>query len=332
MDSQITRIINKALDGNVLDEKEIVALLSVERLSEEAFAIQQAGRTFTSALCDGKAEIHCHVGLDASPCPSDCQFCSFAASAKIFTKPFRLPLEKVLEEVRTFEEAGVNAIYLVTTVRYGEEDFLETAKAVKKSLTKDIPVIANIPDFDSDYAKELKNIGIEGVYHVIRLGEGVYTRCKVDVRLNTIKAAQDAGLVVGNCIEPIGPEHTPEELTEKILLARELGVGFSGAMRRNTLPDTVFSQYGNIPYSRLATTAGAIALATGPDIRGNCTHEPSQLCAQAGCNIMWAERGTSPRDTEAETRRGLSVEDVRNIYFESEWDMHDGPSRFYRGF
>mgnify|MGYP002569203632 CR=1 FL=1 len=60
------------------------------------------------------------------------------------------------------------------------------------------------------------------------------------------------------------------------------------AMRRNTVPGTEFERYGNISYGRLATYAGATALATGPGIRGNCTHEPSQLCGQAGANIMWA--------------------------------------------
>ena len=44
MDTEIIRIINKALDGGLLDKKEIMALLSVENLSPEAFAIQQAGR------------------------------------------------------------------------------------------------------------------------------------------------------------------------------------------------------------------------------------------------------------------------------------------------
>ena len=55
MDTEIIRIINKALDGGLLDKKEIMALLSVENLSPEAFAIQQAGRAFTSQLCGGEA-------------------------------------------------------------------------------------------------------------------------------------------------------------------------------------------------------------------------------------------------------------------------------------
>ena len=329
MDAEIIRIINKALDGGLLDKQEIITLLSVENLSKEAFAIQQAGRAFTAQLCDDEAEIHAHIGLDAAPCPNDCKFCSFAASSKIFRKHEIIPLEKVIDEALAMEAAGANALYLVTTVHYGEEKFLETAQKVRSALKTDIPLIANVPDFDLDYARELKRIGIAGVYHVVRLGEGVITRCKVETRLATMRAAKDAGLALGNCIDPIGPEHTPEEIADLILLAREFDVAFSGAMRRNTVPGTIFEQYGNIPYGRLATYGAATALATGTGIRGNCTHEPSQLVAQAGANIMWAERGTSPRDTETETVRGLSVEQVRSIYFETDWKVHEGPSMFY---
>ena len=112
-------------------------------------------------------------------------------------------------------------------------------------------------------------------------------------------------------------------------MAREFEVGFSGAMRRNTVAGTAFEKYGNIPYGRLATYAGACALATGPGIKGNCTHEPNTLCAQAGANVMWASRGTDPRDTNMDTARGLSVDQVREMYFDTSWKVHKGPSIFY---
>ena len=329
MDSNITRIINKALDGNLLTREEIVDLYSVDYLSPEAFAIEQAGRHLTAELCDGEAEIHAHIGLDATPCPNDCKFCSFAASAKVFRGRNEFSEEQVLADTRDFKEAGVNALYLVTTETYDKEKYLHMMRLVKDEVGDQIPLVANIPDFDLDYALELKAIGVAGVYHVVRFGEGVVTKIPVERRLRTFKAVKDAGLVLGNCIDPIGPEHTPDEIADLIMLAREWEVGFSGAMRRNTIPNTAFSKYGNISYGRLAVYVGACALATGVGIPGNCTHEPSPLTVQAGANIIWAERGSSPRDVTAETTRGLSVDDCREIYRETEWKVHQGPSRFY---
>ncbi|MCI9129968.1 MAG: radical SAM protein [Eggerthellaceae bacterium] len=329
MDHGIVKIIIKALDGTLLTKQEIIQLLSVKNLSPEAFAIQQAGRQFTSELNDGFAEVHAHVGLDAAPCPMNCQYCAFAEVNGVFTEKVTHPVEKIIQDALDLEEAGANAIYLVTTVLYGRKAFLETAARVKEAMKTDVPLVANIPDFGPDYARELANIGVSGIYHVIRLDEGVYTQCKPEMRIKTMEAARDAGLSVGNCIEPIGPEHSPEAIADLIITAREIGVTFSGAMRRTTVAGSVFEQFGDISFGRLATYAGAIALGTGPDVKGNCTHEPSQLCAQAGANIMWASRGTDPRDTTAETTRGYSVAQVRDMWWETDWKVWEGPSRYY---
>lgn len=330
MDKEIVRIINKAFDGTLLTKSEIATLFAVKNLSPEAFAIEQAGRAYTAMLCDDTAEVHAHIGLDAAPCPMDCEFCSFAESNGVFTEKVVYPKENVIASALDFEAAGANALYLVTTLLYKKSDFLETAAEVRYALKTDIPLVANIPDFGSDYAKKLAEVGVTGIYHVIRLDEGVHTKGKLSTRIRTIEAALDAGLKVGNCIEPIGPEHAPEDVAELVITARDLGVSFSGAMRRVTVPGTYFEQFGDLPFGRLAIYAGAIALGTGSDIKGNCTHEPSQLCAQAGANIMWASCGTDPRDTQAETSRGYTVNQVKEMYFETDWKVLEGPSRFYR--
>ena len=329
MDLSIVKIINKALDGTLLSHREIVELLSVKNLSPEAFAIWQAGREFTSTLNDGYAEVHAHIGLDAAPCPMNCQYCSFAEVNGVFTEKVTYPLEKVIQDALDLEAAGANALYLVTTVLYGRRAFLDAAAQVKAALKTNIPLVANIPDFGPDYAREFAEVGINGVYHVIRLGEGKFTSCKPEVRIKTIEAALEAGISVGNCIEPIGPEHSPQEIADLVIIARDLGVAFSGAMRRTTVPGSVFEEHGDISYGRLATYAGAIALGTGASVRGNCSHEPSQLCAQAGANIMWATRGTDPRDTAVESTRGLSVSQVKDIWWETDWKVWEGPSRYY---
>lgn len=329
MDAKVTSAISKALDGGVLSRSEIADLLSVDPLSEEAFYLRYAGRKLTSELNDGYAEVHAHIGLDAAPCPMNCQYCSFAEVNGVFTEKITYPLEKVIQDALEIEEAGANALYLVTTVLYGRRAFLETAAAVKAALKTDVPLIANVPDFGPDYAKELVQAGVSGVYHVIRLDEGIYTQCKPEMRIKTIESALDAGLFVGNCIEPIGPEHSPEAIADLVVTARDLGVSFSGAMRRTTVPGSIFEEHGDITYSRLSDYAAAIALGTGRSIRGNCTHEPSQLCAEAGANIMWASRGTDPRDTVAETSRGFSVAQVKEAWWETGWKVWEGPSRYY---
>lgn len=50
MDTSISKIINRALDGNGLDEQEIAALFKVKDLSEEALVIQYAWRMFGAVV------------------------------------------------------------------------------------------------------------------------------------------------------------------------------------------------------------------------------------------------------------------------------------------
>ena len=66
----------------------------------------------------------------------------------------------------------------------------------------------------------------------MRMGEGKDTKIDPETRLNTFSAAREAGLLLGTCLEPIGPEHSIEEIAEKILVGREAQPCYSGAARR----------------------------------------------------------------------------------------------------
>lgn len=330
MDGTVSRIIDKAFGGGLLTAQEGVELLSWEDASEEAAAVRLAGRRFSEHLLP-KAEIHGQVGLNVGLCPEDCKFCSFAASNRVFTERSEEPLETVVEYARLLEEKGANAVYLMTTATYDQEQFLEYGRAVAGSLERSIPLVANIGDFDYDYARELKKAGFAGVYHVIRMGEGEFTRCSVEQRWRTIHAAQDAGLLLGACVEPIGPEHSPDEIVEKALITREMGARFSGAMRRTAIESSVLAKHGTVSYARMATIVAAVSLITGEGVMGNCTHEPNQLAAFNGANLLWAEVGSNPRDTEGKTEesRGWTVSRCKELLEECGLEVLKGPSRLF---
>ncbi len=329
MEKDIATIINKALDGTDLCEHEIAKLFAVEDLSEEAFAIQQAGRRFSEQLLKGKAEIHGQIGINIGLCPMDCKFCSFAVSNEVFDEAITLATEEAIVGVNSMEEQGANAIYIMSTANMAFEDFLTMSKAIKAGMKSNVPLVANTADFSLDEAKALVEAGFSGVYHVVRMGEGTFTRIPVERRIETIHNAQEAGLIVGMCVEPVGPEHTIDELVEKTLLTRDLGACFSGSMRRTTIPSSSLAAYGQVTYARMATIVAAVALATGTSVPGNCTHEPNELGVYAGANLVWAEVGSNPRDTEAETVRGWTVDRCRELYHECNWDVLEGSSKLF---
>lgn len=328
----IREIIEKALLGNRLVAEEVALLFEVPLFSYDSALIQSAARQLCEKASDGFAEVHAQVGLDIARCPRNCRFCSFASCNGVFSENVELPVEKIVARALDFESDGANAIYLMTTARYPFEKFIEIAQEVRRSLNPATVLIANIDDFSEKQALQLKNTGFAGVYHALRLGEGKDTTIPPETRLKTFRYAQEADLILGTCVEPVGPEHTIDELVEKTIITREVKPVFSGAMRRIPIPNTEMARYGTVSKARMAHILAVIRLATGYEIPGNCTHEPNVIGVAAGANVIWAETGSNPRDIEKETegKRGISVQQCREIFKEAEWNVLSGPSKFFR--
>ena len=133
-------------------------------------------------------------------------------------------------------------------------------------------------------------------------------------------------------MEPVGPEHSDEELADAILFTGSVSPAFSGAARRIAIPGTPMGRAGMISELRMAQVVAVTRLGVPRTVPGNCVHEPCTLGAAAGANLFWAEAGANPRDTREKTEegRGGTVENCRRIFRESGWDTWSSPSRYYR--
>ena len=329
MDTEIIRIINKALDGGLLDKKEIMALLSVENLSPEAFAIQQAGRAFTSQLCGGEAEIHAHIGLDAAPCPNDCKFCSFAACNNVRKGKYELPKEDVLEYAKLYVEEGANLILMLTTASYSFDKLVDMVGSVREVIPADMPLLVNTDDMPLDQCRQLKAAGANGAYHAVRMREGEDTEIPVEKRFETFANLREAGLTLSTCVEPVGPEHTPEELTEATMRCISTNPLSAGVGKRIGVPGTLVYDRGMLTDVANANMVAVYRLATGRDLRLNCSAN-TVMTAASGANLAWAEVGTNPRDTVERTEhggRGSNIAQLRKMFAASGWQVLDGPSK-----
>lgn len=328
MDKTIAQIIGKAVDGGRLDAGELGRLLAVDCLSEEGFMIQHASRKVSSAASKGKAEVHAQVGVNAGPCPKNCQFCSFAAINKVFTQEIVYGMDEIIENSLKFEADGANAIYLMTTATFKLDDYLRLAKEVRGVLKPDTPMIANVGDFDQDEARAIKKAGFAGVYHVVRLGEGKVTEIEPALRWKTIRAAQKAGLMVGTCIEPVGPEHSIPELVDIIMAVRDMGPVHTGVGRRITIPGSPLEVHGELNEAQTALIVAAVKLAMGYGIIGHAGGRAG-IGSMAGGNLTWAEAGSNPRDTNAKTIRGGTVKLRQDLFKEAGWEILEGPSAIF---
>jgi biotin synthase len=328
---EVKDIAKKVFDGGLLSANEISTLLKIEPHSVDAGFVMGCADEINRKSSKGKAEVHAQIGLNLSPCPNNCLFCAFAAKNRIFNQRNELSVEVVTEMATRAETQGANALFLMGTGDYPFEKFIEISKEIRTKVNSETVMVANIGDFGYKEGQQLKDAGYKGIYHAVRMGEGMDTQISPETRLQTVKNAKEAGLLVGTCVEPVGPEHSIDEIIEKIIIGRDMKPCYSGAMRRIMIPNSEMAKHGMISEYRVAYLVAVVRLSMGINLNGNCTHEPNLLGPTTGANLFWAEVGTNPRDTEVETSkgRGIDVETCRKIFKEADFDILRGPSVIY---
>ena len=327
----IGELIRKSQAGEALSREELVDLLSHEPDSAEAYMVMAEATRISKELSGGQAEVHAQFAINLAPCACDCLFCSFAKINGVFTESTELTPEQAVSYARQFESDGANAVFMMSTAKYPFERFMEISQEVRTNLRPETTLIANVGDLELKNAIKLKDGGFSGVYHAVRLREGTDTSLSVEKRKQSIINFKEVGLEVGTCVEPLGPEHTNEELAEMIEFTASIYPSYSGAARRIPIPGTEIAKRGVISELRMAQIVAVTRLGMPRSVMGNCTHEPCTLGAVAGANLFWAEVGANPRDIEEKTEegRGETVGSCKSIFQESNWDIWSGPSRYY---
>ena len=96
------------------------------------------------------------------------------------------------------------------------------------------------------------------------------------------------------------------------------------SMRRcaaSSSPAPLWLARGQITERRLAQVTAVVALAVlgCPETQNIAVHEPNLLGLAAGANVVYAETGANPRDTEADTsaHRGLDMAACRKMLYEA---------------
>ncbi len=324
----ISTIVEEALQGKGISDDKVVKLYELDPDSREASLVRHAGRELSLKSAQGKAEVHAQIGLNASPCGKNCQFCSFAVCNALRKEKYEISQEDVLEYAKIYEDQGANLILMLTTASYRFEKLLEMGAAVREVISRDMPLLANTGDFSLEQARKLKAAGFNGCYHAIRMGEGVFTDIPVETRLATIQNIREAGLSLSTCVEPVGPEHTALELTQKTRFAIDSGALSAGVGRRLAVPGTRMYGLGEITSWHISLYVAVYRLASGTSPRLNCDGG-FELPTAYGANLSWAEVGTNPRDVRDRTENGgegWTIAYCQRSFINSGWELLDGPS------
>jgi biotin synthase len=325
---KVEGILDRSADFEEITREEALFVLRLDLDSRETYAILETANGLSRKQFKGKGENHFHIGLNVEPCPYNCLFCSLTTKAGIFKEKMEFPETDILRWARQGETQGADALNLMTTGTYSFERLIEIGKMLKKEVS--VPLVANTRDINHQEGERLLDAGFVGAYHAVRLGEGKDTPFKREKRIRTVTVLKDVGLRWMNCVEPVGPEHSLEEVVDLMFLAREHGATYSGVMRRINFPGSPMEKHGMITEQEMARMAAVSRLIMGDVPRAHCTHEPNSASLMAGVNLFFPEVGSSPRDGKADTEkgRGKSIAACREMFKEMGWDP-DLPSNCF---
>jgi biotin synthase len=331
IESKVEDLLKKGGDRIGLDASEAEDLLRLELGTKEVYALMETANRISRQQFGNKGETHFHIGINLGPCAYNCGFCSLATGAGIFSESIEFGEEDIIRWAKDGESQGADALNLMTTGTFRFERLLEIGRLLRREVA--VPLVANTRDLDHEEAEKLLEAGFVGAYHAVRLGEGKDTPFTIEKRLKTIDALKDVGLLWMNCIEPVGPEHTPEEMAFLMVMARRRRAVYSGAMRRINFPGSPVAGRGMITELELARIVAVSRLVMGDVPQAHCTHEPHAASLIAGANLLFPEVGSSPRDGQADTGkgRGRNLTDCRKIFMEMGWNPDLASNCFKKG-
>lgn len=307
-------IFSKVDRGEELTREDALILLETENRSPEFYRLLSKADELSRKEYGNKGYIFAQIGLNSAPCPGNCKFCSMGCENFMVEEETEKSMDEVVEEAKRALEQNIDALFLMTTADYDIEKYLQISKEVKKRMPPEVMLVANIGDFDLETAKRLKEAGFTGVYHIVRLNEGIDTALDPAQRIRTLDAVRDAGLELVYCVEPIGPEHTYGQIADEMLRARSYHVDIMACMKRVGVKGTPLYDKGEITDLELTKIAAAARLVTRPKKSMN-VHEPKQMALLVGVNQLYAEIGINPRDCVVETgnNRGFSIAAVKDL-------------------
>ncbi|MEN6493231.1 MAG: hypothetical protein ABFD16_02965 [Thermoguttaceae bacterium] len=314
-------ILGLALDGHAPSRDDCVYLLDFPAESLEAGAIRAVADVVSRRRFNNQAMLLGQIGIETGPCPGKCGFCVFGEGHTSFPAT-RLSTPEIVARARTFAERGdLYALFLMTMHSFEFDNLLAVLEEVRRAIPPETQIVVNIGDFSFVQANALKSAGVHGAYHVSRLREGVDTNLSPSQRRETFRVIRDAGLDFYYCCEPIGPEHTAKELVEQMFLGIDYGCFQHAAMRRVFVPGLPLADRGQITELRLGQVVAVVALATLAcrETQNIAIHEPNLIGLTSGANVVYAEAGANPRDTEADTsaNRGLDMAAARKMLYEA---------------
>lgn len=150
------KAIEKIKAGNIdLSEDEIIELLRINNFSSEYYGLLAASNALSRRKFGNRGYVFTQIGINAEPCPINCNFCSMAATHYSLNDKWKKSVEDICQEVQFLQKSYFDDFFMMTTANYPIEEFISVGRSVRGLLRKDQKMVANIGDFGLDTALKL---------------------------------------------------------------------------------------------------------------------------------------------------------------------------------
>ena len=291
--SNVKSIVDEAWSGALLSLDKVFSLLSLDPVSEDANFLREVALNIGKQASLNKGYVFGQIGLDKSPCPENCCYCSFAESnskKEGYSKDERayvISEEKFVECLESFKLAGVDGVSLMGTAALSFDDYLKFVKVAFDVLDGRSKIIINYKDLPYESLRVLREAGADVCYHTIRIFEGKITGILPSVRKETIKNAKEAGLTLMNGVEPVFSPFNEEvrlEVARRIEEAVEQKPWATGVCGLIKVKGSSFNGK-EVSNDILSLVAAVLRLCAGTKVEVGCVG-----------GVKWVDAGEDPRE------------------------------------
>lgn len=329
MNQEIKELIDHATDECLRFARQpreiIIKLLELDPNSEEVAYLKEQACKVAHIASDNKAGISGAIGVDMCSCDMNCKFCSFGTEWGLIDEKDEIVYtkEEVIQMAKEYVEAGITTLTLRSTEFYDLKTLTEWLGDIREQVPGDYLINLNVGEMTPAMAEAAYQAGATSAYHVIRLGEGVDTPFDPELRKRTIRAINKSPLRWGTCLEPIGIEHTNEQLADRILDNMAMRPYGMGVMFRVNVPGTPFEGMEPVSKERMLQILAVTRIAVGAGIRSVSCHPALPEALYAGGAGFTVERGANPRDTEFNENvwRGFTADEAKKLIEDAGFEL-----------
>ncbi len=304
MNKELVELIDKCKREcleDVNQPKEVMLqLMSIDPFSEEAQYARDAACEATHTIRKDRGNISFSVGIDYTRCTMGCKFCTFGNGTAVIPEgeEIVIPDDRIVEKVRQRLQQGCSSTVLRTTESFPHDHLVALTRRIRTEIPGKYGIVINTGELDAQMCEDLYEAGATSACHFLRLREGIDTNFDPETRLATMRAIAESKLEFITGIDPVGPEHTNEEIADLLVLTQSFKPSSICIQARCNVEGTPFENAGLISEERQMLLVAVARLTTGCHINsiGCHPHYAGTLYSGGGgYNIEW---GAVPRDAE----------------------------------